>query len=70
MINKKTKKPKKMYRLMWTNDIDAVYSIREDYTLEQAMKLQAEGNKNYLSPPEEHHYIQKWIDGKWISVKY
>jgi hypothetical protein len=54
---------------MWSNDTDAVYSIREDYTFEQAKKLQAQANKNPLSSPEEHHFIQEWSDGKWQTVK-
>lgn len=63
------KKTKKSHRLMWSNDTDAVYSIREDYTFEQAKKLQAQANKNPLSSPEEHHFIQEWSDGKWQTVK-
>ena len=68
-MSQKEEKPKKSYRLMWANDVDAVYSIRENYTFEEARELQLEGNKNPLSSPEEHHFIQQWVDGKWQTVK-
>lgn len=65
-MTKKNKK-KKTYRLLSANEHDKILSIREDYSLKEAMKLAKACNES-LHAPEEHHVVQEWNGKKWTNI--